>query len=116
MQPGRRACLGRTTLESNDPSITSNYQRFQQIGRSAFRSKPGSSFRTSLRDFRLDVPDYVEEIAMVPPIGKGRPRSLSGEAQQWTLCFDHPRSFFSAAVRRNMVCPTASRPMRMTVP
>ena len=24
--------------------------------------------------------------------------------------------FFSAAARRNMVCPTANRPMRMTVP
>jgi hypothetical protein len=33
-----------------------------------------------------------------------------------TLCFDHPRSLFSVAARRSMVCPTASRPMRVTAP
>ena|SRR5271166_2266852 len=33
-----------------------------------------------------------------------------------TLCFDHRRSLFSVAARRSMVCPTASRPMRVTAP
>src|SRR5260370_4716604 len=33
-----------------------------------------------------------------------------------TLCFDHPCSLLSVAARRRMVCPTASRPMRVTTP
>jgi hypothetical protein len=33
-----------------------------------------------------------------------------------TLCFDHPRSLFPVAPRRSMVCPTSSRPMRVTAP
>jgi len=31
-------------------------------------------------------------------------------------CVGHPHSFFSVAARRKMVCPTATRPMRVTVP
>ena len=30
--------------------------------------------------------------------------------------FDHARSIRSVAERRNMVCPSASRPMRVTAP
>jgi len=30
--------------------------------------------------------------------------------------FDQPGSLFSVAARRSMVCPTASRPMRVTAP
>jgi hypothetical protein len=32
------------------------------------------------------------------------------------LYFGHQRSLFSVAARRNMVCPTASRPIRVTAP
>src|SRR5438105_4264828 len=42
--------------------------------------------------------------------------ATAGWAASWTWCFDHPRSLFSVAARRSMVCPTASRPMRVTAP
>jgi hypothetical protein len=59
----------------------------------------------------------------VSPIILNEHRSFSREAIQrragrrsGTLRFDHPHSLFSVAARRSMVCPTASRPMRVTVP
>ena len=55
------------------------------------------------------------------PRGKFSGRAaLSGLDLRWKRGddreLDHSRSLFSAAARRSMVCPTASRPMRVTAP
>jgi len=45
-----------------------------------------------------------------------RPEVDDRKCQRRDTGFDHPRSPFSVAARRSMACPTASRPMRVTVP
>ena len=75
------------------------------------------------RPERSEVKGFVGEVSeAIKPFIEYKARlgeaQTSGELRSlvWPLFFDHTRSLLSVALWRRMDCPTASPPLRVTVP